>query len=246
VRRLAVPLAAVAAAVLAASTAIAAGPTGDPAAIALYRQAVRATNALPAYVQSQAGYVRIQDSLGPMRFAHWAWGWDQFQPGYFPATERLVLVQRHGVTEWLDDTLTASTKGCQSPSCREAVPIELVITRTQVFAGLISSGSTAPCFVREPMHDAPYTAGSPWWTTTGQFAKARPDGPLTEITSRFSAGDQVVTESDWIATSTHLFAKSALHFAATHGHRAYTFSNTDRRLDRAPKLPSLTLCPRST
>ena len=241
-RRAIAALAAIAAIALSAPTALAAGPTGDPAAIALYRHAVEATNALPAYVQSQSGYVRIDDSLGPRRFAHWAWGWDQFQPGYVSATERLVLAQRDGRTVWIDDTLTASTKGCGSPRCRQAVPIELVITKTHAFYGLISSGTHASCFVREPLRDVPYAVGSPWWSTEGEFSKALQDGSLTKVTSRFSAGGQLVTETDWIANASQRFARSVLRLAAGTGHPAYGYANTDAQVAAAPHLPALTLC----
>ena len=240
-RRVVASLAVLGAVALGATTALAAAPTGDPQAIATYRQAVAATNALRGYVQSQSGYVRIQDSLGPTRYAHWAWGWDQFQPGYHPATEHLVLAQRGGRTVWIDDTLSAAPKGCRSPRCRLAVPIEIVITRTRAYYGLIS-GSKSYCFTREPLSDVPYTVGYRWWTTAGQYAKARPDGPLTEITSRFTIVHQPVTESDWITTSTHLFAKSTLRFAAGGGHLAYAFHNVDVQLTAAPHLPKLTLC----
>jgi hypothetical protein len=231
-----------AAVALAASAALAAGPTGDPATIALYREAVAATNALPDYVQSQSGYVRIEDSLGPKRFAHWAWGWDQVQPGYVAATEQLVLVQHRGRTVWIDDTLTASTKGCGSPRCRQAVPIELVITRTRAYYGLISSGTHASCFVRESLRDVPYAVGSPWWSVVGAFSKAQPDGRDTEVTSRFAAGGQLVTESDWITNASRIFARSVLRLAVGSGHPAYAYRNTDTRLAAAPHLPALTPC----
>jgi len=241
-RRVATGLVALLACLLVASAALAAGPTGNPSAIAMYRHAVRVTNDLPAYVQSQTGYVRIQDSLGPTRVAHWAWGWDQFQPGYFPAAEHLVLAQRGGHTVWIDDTLTSAPAGCHSPRCRKAVPIEFLITKTRAYYGLISSGSTASCFVREALRDVPYGVGSPWWTPAGQFFKPKPDGARTQITSKFVVGHQLVTEDDWITRSTSVFAKSVLHVAAGAGHPGYSYRNTDTRLSTAPHFPKLTLC----
>ena len=221
----------------------AAGPTGSRAGIALFRAAAHATNALPAYIQSQSGYVRISDSLGPKRTAHWAWGWDQFQPGYYPAIERIVIAQRHGRTVWIDDVLTASTKGCHSPRCRQAVPIQLVITRTQAFYGLISSGSTASCFVREPLRHVPYAAGGAWWSTlAGHYDAPTPSRSSLEVTSQFTIGGQAVVESDWVARSSHLFDKSVLHIARGRAHPAFSYSNSDARLARAPHLPPLTLC----
>jgi hypothetical protein len=230
---------------VATATALAAGPTGDPAAIALFRRAVAVTNALPAYVQTQSGYVRIQDSLGPRKFAHWAWGWDQFKPGYHPATERIVIDQRHGRTVWIEDTLTAAPKGCGAPSCRQAAPIEFVITPTHAYYGLISSGSSPPCFNPWPRRHVPYAAGSPWWTTAGSFAAPVPDGALTELRSKLSIDGRVVTEHDWVSRSSHVFERSALRLAAGAGLPSFTYRNTDARLTSAPHLPALTLCPSS-
>jgi hypothetical protein len=217
--------------------------TGDPHAIALYRAAVRTTNDRPAYVQAQSGYVRIEDSLGPRRTAHWAWGWDQFQSGFHPATERILIVQRAGRVRWIEDTLTASTKGCHSPSCRLAVPIEFLITPTHAYYGLVSTGSTASCFVPEALTHVPYSAGIAWWTTAGAYAPARPHGALTEVTSRYRSGGQQVVESDWITTSSRLFAKSVLQVAAGHGHPAFSFRNADSMLAAAPRFPRFSLCP---
>jgi hypothetical protein len=240
--RAAVGVAACALVATPASGALAAGPTGDPGAIALYRSAVTATNALPAYVQTQTGYVRIQDSLGPKKFANWAWGWDQFQKGYHPAAEHLVIAQRHGRTLWIVDTMTSAAKGCHSPSCREAIPIMLVITRTHAYYGLISSGSLPTCFNPRPLAHVPYSVGTPWWVTAGKFSKPVPDGALTEVTSRFTVGGQAVTEADWITNASHLFTRSSLHLAAGDGHPAFAYRNADTRLTTAPHFPKLQLC----
>jgi hypothetical protein len=227
---------------LGATAALAAGSSGDPQSIALYRAAVHATNALPAYVQHQTGYVQFEDSLGPKRVAHWAWGWDQAQRGYHPATERLVIVQHDGKVSWIEDTLSASTKGCHSPSCRLALPIVFLITPTKAFYGIISSGSTASCFVPETTEHVPYSAGLAWWTVSGHYAPSQRAGAMTEVTSRFMTGGQKVTESDWITSSTHVFDRSVLHVAAGHRHPGFSFRNVDATLASAPHFPRITLC----
>jgi hypothetical protein len=230
---------------LGATVALAAGVSGDPAALALYRSAVRATNALPAYVQLQSGYVQISDSLGPTRVVHWAWGWDQFQPGFHPATERIVIVQHAGRVAWIEDTLSASSKGCHSPRCRKALPIELLITPTKDFDGLISSGSSASCFVAVSANHIPYSAGVPWWSTVGNYQPLQPHGLLTEVTSTYHSGGQELTESDWITNSTKRFDKSVFRIAKGHGHPGFSFRNADDPLAATPHFPAFSLCPPS-
>lgn len=242
-------LAAGAALAVGASAALAAGQSGvsgDPATVALYRSAVHTTNALPAYIQRQSGYVEISDSLGPKRVVHWAWGWDQFQKGFYPATERILLVQHHGRVAWIEDVLSASSKNCHSPSCRKALPIELLLTPTKDFDGLISSGSVASCFVQVSPQHVPYAAGVPWWTTAGDYEPAQQHGALTEVTSTYHSGGQALTESDWITTSTRRFDKSVFTIAKGHGHPGYGFRNADDPLARAPRFPKFSLCPPST
>ncbi len=228
-----------------ATAALAAGVSGDPASLALYRSAVRATNALPAYVQRQSGYVQISDSLGPKRTVHWAWGWDQFQPGFHPATERILIVQHDGRVAWIEDTISASSKGCHSPSCRKALPIELLITPTKDFDGLISSGSSASCFVAVTPNHIPYSAGVPWWSTAGDYQPSQRHGSLTEVTSTYKSGGQELTESDWITTSTKRFDKSVFRIAKGHGHPAFSFRNADAPLAATPTFPAFSLCPTS-
>jgi hypothetical protein len=228
-------------ALLAATPAGAEGPSGSPASIALFKAASRATNALPAYVVAQSGYLRVKDSLGPVRTIHFAWGWAQFQPGYRAASERLVLVQRKGTVRWLEDTLTPTPCGTTS-RCPHMVPIELLVTTKAAFEGLVSSGTSASCFERVGLAHVPYPAGGAWWAPVGHLAPPALDGALTEITSRFTSGGQPVTESDWLHTTSRVFAKSVVRVAKGGGRKAFTYRNTDTALRRAPRFPRLILC----
>jgi hypothetical protein len=224
-----------------AATVRTTGPTGSPASIALFRTASRSTNALPAYVIAQSGYVRVRDSLGPVRTIHWAWGWAQFQHGYRPATERLTLVQRGGTVRWLEDLLTPAA--CPTTSrCPHMVPIELLVTTKAAFEGLVSSGSAASCFERVALAKAPYPAGGAWWAPFGRLSPPALLGALTEITSRFTSGPQPVTESDWLRTTAPRFTKSVVRVAAGGGRRAFSYHSTDTKLAKAPRFPALTIC----
>jgi hypothetical protein len=233
-------VAAVLLAVVVGSPALAAAPTGSPTSIALFRAAARSTNALPASVIAQSGYVRVRDSLGPVRTIHWAWGWAQAVPGYRPATEHLVLVQRHGKVQWLEDTLTPAA--CSSSRCPHMVPIELLVTPTTAFEGLVSSGTAASCFQRVGLTHVPYPAGGAWWAPVGTLSPPDLEGSLTEITSRFSSGPQPVTESDWVRTTSHRFSRSVVRVAAGGGRPSFGYHSTDSALPHAPRFPRLTLC----
>lgn len=222
--------------------ASAAGPTGSPASIALFSAAAHATNALPAYVIAQTGFVRIHDSLGRTRSAHWAWGWDQVHQGFHEASERIVLVQHKGSTAWVEDLMTPLAKTCHAEKCGGVFPIELLITPTRAFYGIVSSGSTPACFERVGLSHVPYVAGAPWWTVVGDLAAPQPHGASTEITSRFVADGQRVSEADWIATSSRRFTRSSVHVAAAPGRRSFSYSSTDALPVSLPRAPSLTLC----
>jgi hypothetical protein len=228
--------------VLAAAPAAATGPTGDGRSITLFRLAARTTDALPAADVTQSGYVRIADSLGPVKQAHWAWGWAQYKAGYRPATEHLVLVQRRGRTLWLEDTMVPVAAQCSGTKCAQVLTIQLLITRTAAFYGLVSSGTTAPCFTRVALSRVPYVAGTPWWAVFGDLAPAIQEGTQTEITSRYASDGQAVTEADWIGVRSHRFAKTTVRAARGDGHRPYAYLDVDTLPRVAPRLPALTIC----
>ena len=221
---------------------VASGATGDPAAIALFRTAAHTTNALPSYVIAQTGYVRIHDSLGRTRSAHWAWGWDQFRRGFHEARERIVLVQHGGSTEWIEDLMTPVARSCSAATCGGLFPIELLITPTRAFDGIVSSGSTATCFEPVARSRVPYVAGVPWWSVVGDLSAARVVGASTQVTARFVAGAQHVAEADWIRTASRRFTRSSVHVAAGGGRPAFSYASTDTPLRSLPRAPKLTLC----
>jgi hypothetical protein len=220
------------------------GTSGNGAAIALYRVAARATNALPAYVISQHGYVRINDSIGKHRRTEWAWGQDQFQSGEVATTERLVLVQRHGSVAWIEDTLHPDVKCDSGGTCPAMLPLQFFITPTRAYVGIISSSSstTAACFTRESLADVPYAAGISWWWAVGSFAPEVKDGALTKVTATYPNSGQAETETDWIANATKLFAKSVFSVAKSGAHRAFRFTASYSRLSTQPSTPHITIC----
>jgi hypothetical protein len=218
--------------------------TGNSAAIALYRAAAKATNDLPAYVITQHGYVRINDSIGKHRTSEWAWGQDQFQKGEVATTEHLVLVQRHGAVAWIIDTLRPDVKCDSGGTCPAMLPLQFFITKTRAFAGIVSSpsSSTASCFTREPLDDVPYSAGTTWWWAIGRFAPIVRDGAFRKVTSSYPNSGQLETETDWVRTTTMDFARSSFHVAASHAHKAFDFSASYTKLHAAPSQPHLTIC----
>jgi hypothetical protein len=218
------------------------GATGNPAAIALYRVAAARTDAQPAYVLNQTGWVRASDSVRKNQVT-WAWGFAQFKSRLkvYPAREHLVLVQHAGSTVWLEDTITPIDPGCRTAACKQ-YPIEIVVHQRVAYEGIILSGHSAACFRAEPLRKVPYTVGSPWWVAVGHFAKKVVRGTLTEITSTYINEGQVVTERDWITTKTKLFSESMMRAAATGGRQAFSYRITDGRLAKVPASPRISLC----
>jgi hypothetical protein len=218
------------------------GATGNAAAIAFWRVAAARTNALPAYVLHQTGWMRASDSVAKDQVT-WAWGFAQFKSRLkvYPARERIVLVQHAGSTVWLEDFITPVDSSCHAGACKQ-YPIEIVVRRTVAFAGIVLSGGGAKCYKRESLAKVPYLVGAPFWVAAGHYAPKVVRGALTEITSTYSNESQRVTETDLITTKTKLFAASELHAAATTGRRAFSYRITDARLAKVPKSPSITLC----
>jgi hypothetical protein len=220
------------------------GTTGNAAAIALYRTAAKATNDLPAYVIIQHGYVRINDSIGKHRTSEWAWGQDQFQPGEVATTEHLVLVQRHGVVAWIEDTLYPDVKCDSGGTCPAMLPLQFFITKSRAYAGIISSpkSPTAACFTRESTDDVPYSAGTSWWWAVGAFTPIVRHGAFREVTSSYPNSGQLETETDWVRSSTTVFVRSSFRVSASHTHHAFDFSASYTKLRKVPSVPHLTIC----
>jgi hypothetical protein len=218
------------------------GATGDPAAIAFYRVAAARTDALPAYVLNQTGWVRASDSVRKNQVT-WAWGFAQFKSRLkvYPAREHLVLVQHKGSTVWLEDTITPIDPTCRAAACKQ-YPIEIVVHQKVAYEGIILSGHSAACFKAEPLRKVPYTVGTPWWVAVGHFAPKLVRGTLTEITSTYVNEGQVVTETDLITTQTKLFAKSLMRAQLTSGRRAFSYRITDGRLAKVPASPRISIC----
>lgn len=227
----------------AVAPASAAGTTsGNPTAIRLYRQAASVMNHLPAYVVSQHGYVRIRDSIGRHRATSWAWGQDQFQPGEEATNEHLVLVQRDGRVAWLEDTLRPVRTCAQGGVCPTILPLEFVITPSADWVGIVSSGTSAACFTREPLRDLPYAAGGAWWFALGNYAAPVTTGPTTLLTARYPNSGQAETERDWMRTSTRRFTRSVFDVARSSRHRAFRFAAGYAALRARPAAPRITLC----
>jgi hypothetical protein len=218
------------------------GATGNAAAIRFFRVAATTTNALPAYVLVQNGWMRASDSVAKDQVA-WAWGFAQFDSRIriYPARERIVLVQHGGTPVWLEDLITPLDPGCHQAACRQ-YPIEIVVHRTQAYEGIVLSGGHAKCFKKEALDKVPYTVTAPFWVAVGRFSKLVARGSLTQVTSTYGNEGQQVTETDLIATRTHVFAHSHMSAAAAAGRRAFVYWIAHGRLATVPKAPAITLC----
>lgn len=215
--------------------------TGNAQAIALYRAAANATNALPAFIINQTGYVRISTTIGKPDRLNWAWGMDQWHRGYYPAREHIVLVQSHGHTDWIEDTLVPMDASC-GDSCLHVFPIQFFITRGGAFAGIVLSGSNAPCFQHEKLSRVPYGVGTRWWFAYGHFAPLTHSGAITTVTSRYPNEGQWQTEVDGVTTKSHHFVRSTFRIAPRGKLRGFSFHQVDGVPSALPAVPDIEIC----
>ena len=220
----------------------ASGPTGNAAAIKLYRETATTMNRLSAYVIHQSGYVRMRTSIGKHRVTAWAWGEDQFQKNEVATNETIVLVQHGGNVTYIEDTLRPQKTCSQGGACPTMLPLQFVINEKAAFAGIVSSGATADCFSKESLSGVPYAAGYAWWYAVVNFAKPVVKGGLTGLTSRYPNTGQEETEVDWLVTASKHFTKSIFRVAARPHRTAYTFHTSYTLLHTAPKPAHVVLC----
>lgn len=225
------------------ATGVADGATsGSAPAVHLYRSAAATMNGLAGYVINQHGYVRIDDSIGRHRLTLWAWGSEQFQPGEEATNERIELSQRSGRVTWILDTLRPAKTCAQGGPCPSILPLQFFITAKAAFVGIVSSGSMAACFTKEPLGDMPYPAGSEWWFALGRFSAPRAAGVDTYLQAQYVLDAQRWTEREWVRTSTHRFVHSTFSVARSAHHRAFAFAATYTFLGARPKTPTINLC----
>ncbi len=230
-----------------ATVALAAGATGDAAAIRLFRDVAANTNARPAMQIVQSGYMTESAHVGSPSAFSYRWGFAAVPKGFVRATETITYAQHDGRVAWVTDVLDGSAPGCQQPSsCPTLTPIELLITKVAAFAGLADGpGGAVGCFVREPFTNVPYRAGGRWWTAIGDFRPMvlRGNQVLVTVTYAWSDGRHVV-ERDSIDRSTNLITASGFHVGsgAGAGQAPFSFAQMDAALSYAPPAPKVTLC----
>lgn len=238
---------AVASVLAGAAPALGAGSTGDGAAIRLFRAVAAHTNAQPAMQVVQSGYMAETIHVGsPASFAY-RWGFGAVPAGYVRSTETITYAQHDGRVVWVTDVLDAPAPGChQVAGCRQLAPIELFVTRTAAFAGVVDGPqATVGCFEREPFTNVPYRAGGRWWTAIGDFRPliVRGNQALVTVTYAFSNGQHVI-ERDSIDVSTRLFSASTFHVGrgTTRSEAPFSFAQRDTALTYAPPAPKVTRC----
>jgi len=230
-----------------AAAALAAGATGDGAAIRLFRDVAARTNAQPAMQIVQSGYMAETAHVGSPTSFSYRWGFGTVPRGYVRSTETITYAQHLGRVVWVADVLTAAAPGChQVTGCPQLAPIELFVTKVAAFAGVVDRpDATVGCFVREPLTNVPYRAGGRWWTAIGDFRPliVRGNQVLVTITYAWSDGRHVV-ERDSIDHSTALFSASTFRVGAgsTSAQPPFSFAQRDTVLSYAPPAPRVTLC----
>ncbi|HUD69213.1 MAG TPA: hypothetical protein VMQ40_03135 [Acidimicrobiales bacterium] len=230
--------------------ALATGPTGDPATIALVRAIAANTNAQPAIEIAQSGYMTESSHVGTPRSFSFRWGFGGVPNGSVRATETITYTQLHGKVRWLTDVLRAVSPTCPTgqacPPSTSIAPIELFVTKAAAFAGVVDEPhGVVGCFEHESFKSVPYRAGEPWWSAVGDYRPKVTRGNQTLVTDTYSWADsQHVTEIDSINNKERLFSASVFHVAR--GPRAtqvgFSFSQHDTVLAKVPAAPRVTRC----
>jgi len=249
-RRLVLATAAVctAAVVSATATVVAAGPSGDPATIALYRSAAATTDARGAVVISQSGYMTVTVRPGAPATFSWTYGRGSVPAGSRAADETLTLAQAKGKVVWLTDYVAAAPCTVAQPcaTTTKMPPVELLVTPHAAFAGVVTGPhAEVACFRRVPFTAVPYRAGVAWWSAFGEFRPKVTRGNQILVTVTYAWGDgRHVVERDSIGAAARLFSGSALHVAAgTYPPTpAFSVSQRDAYPTVVPAAPRVALC----
>ncbi len=237
----------VVAGVLVPASARAAGPVGDPTTIAYVKAIDANTDAQRGMQILQTGYMTLASRGGSHPVLSYRWGFGTVPAGSVRAKETITYAQSGGRVAWLDDVLTPNVADCAaSPTCRRTVPLELVVTRTGAFAGVIDGPNDAvSCFHRESFDAVPYRAGGRWWSAVGDYRPMVERGNQRLVTDTYAWADaQHVTEIDSIDVATRLFAASSFHVArgSSSAEPAFGFAQGDTALTTTPTAPKVLLC----
>jgi hypothetical protein len=241
------------AAVLVPSGAGASKPpwSGNPAAIAYYRQAVAKTNALPALQDVYHRYYWLYDDAsvtGAKGAFDLAWGYPKRPASYYVAATGTDLVRMvKGKSSWYTLTVAPSCGGGICVSSAE--PLEILVTKGGDFWGYVRSGTQAACWNHATGNSAwinkDYKSGSAWWSTTGYYRPIVHQGNQVLITSIYPNSDKAtITETDSINATTKLFTGSKYKVSASpnHAYPAHSYSITETDPKAAPHAPKVHLC----
>lgn len=215
------------------ATALAAGATGDPGTIALYRAVAANTDAQRAVVVDQSGYMALSATGGAIAYA---FGASPVPAGFKPAHETITIAQHAGRVVWLTDVLHAAA----------TPPAVLFVTRAAAFAGVVTGpGTGVGCFNRIRFTTVPYRAGGPWWSVFGDFRPMATRGNQVLVTVTYAWADgRHVGEIDSIDAARQLIVASSLHVArgAGVGHGPLGITQHDRFPTATPSAPAVHLC----
>lgn len=230
-----------------ALVASAAGPTGDAATIAYVQEAVANTNIIPAYQDMRTGYTRIVAKRGGLGFTlNWASGTSQFVRGYFPTSEKIILVQSAGKIVRVEDTLTPIVPQCHTKTCSRSYPMQFVESRSGTFEGVVSSRSTVSCYEKVSSSPIPNYVGNAAWRVAGNFLPMVTQGNLANVTVTWSLGGRSFTEQVWIDATTKLFIRDSVTAAPGSGKPGFTYHETLTVLPSIPAPPKIVLCKNSS
>lgn len=210
----------------------AAGPTGDPKAIALARAEARAYTRIPAENYTQTGFIEMTDQEGRTSYLSYLWGQTRLRPGWAWATEHGTIALRRGRILWWRDQLTPPP--CHLVGVCHQIPVELVAERVGAFWAFGDSANHT-CFSRLRRGSTPVTVGEIADQTLGRFSAPVLGNGTVTLTYAIPYGRGAtmhVTDID--SASTHLTLLS--HWVITGGHQTRSSFDYPSRTPAAPKV----------
>jgi hypothetical protein len=241
---------ALAAALAGAAAASVAAPStsGNAAAIAYDRAAVRAEDHAPGYEWTEHGYITIRSraSSGRPAFA-WEWsGLGNVAAGWAPVSEQgTVAFRGNGDVAWIIDELYPHCGA--TIDCTPNVPMQVIVTKAGMYVRQVGRNCSYRFAGGVPWSGLPGT-GAPWFYALGDFAAPpRHAGPDTELTYTYLLGGaDAARETDSFVTATKAISHAAIIVSAGRRldalHPANRISYNYTPLAHTPPAPAVTVC----
>lgn len=218
----------------AASAFAAAGPTGNPKAIAIARAEARAYTRIGVETYTETGFMQMTDAEGKTSYVTFAWEQTKLRPGWVWATEHGVVALSHGRVVWWRDDLIPPP--CTGAGLCHQIPVELL---SEPSGAYYAFGNTAKhtCFGRL-RGKQPVMVGVQWNRVIGHFSPPVFGPGVVKLTYTFPLGSgESARETDTLSSHTHLPTSGR---SVINGSHTIRFSTSHPAA--APSTPNVNVC----